>query len=133
MSADTPAPSPHTTTSPPTLQGVVARASALDIVRVVVLITALASLVLWGLATWTLPWNLLAAIGAPVVTLLLWALFLSPRPVLVVHPFVRAAVELVLYAAVTIAWWTMGQAWIGLGFAVVAITTGLVAGRRALS
>ncbi|MBS1699236.1 MAG: YrdB family protein [Actinobacteria bacterium] len=109
------------------------RATALDIVRVVVLIAALASLALWGLAVWTLPWNLVAAIGAPVITLLLWALFLSPRPVLVVHPFVRAAVELIVYASVTVAWWTMGQAWIGLGFAVVAIATGLMAGRRALS
>ena len=109
------------------------RATPLDIVRVVVLIAALASLALWGLVAWALPWNLVAAIGAPVITLLLWALFLSPRPVLAVHPFVRAAVELVVYAGVTIAWWTMGQAWIGLGFAVVAIASGLMAGRRALS
>ena len=113
--------------------GVLPRATPLDIVRVVVLIVALASLVLWGLVAWPLPWNLVAAVGAPIVTLLLWALFLSPRPVLAVHPFLRAAVELVVYAGVTIAWWTMGQAWIGLGFAVVAIASGLVAGRRALS
>ncbi|MGN8025192.1 YrdB family protein [Microbacterium sp. 22242] len=123
MSADTPA-----TETP----GVLPRATPLDIVRVVVLIVALASLALWGLVAWTLPWNLVAAIGAPVLTLLLWALFLSPRPVLVVHPFLRAAVELVVYAGVTVAWWTMGQAWVGLGFAVVAIASGLLAGRRAL-
>ncbi|PRB07643.1 YrdB family protein [Microbacterium sp. MYb64] len=133
MSADTPAQNPGAPASLPLQQGVLPRATALDIVRVIVLVAALASLVLWGLAAWTLPWNLVAAIGAPVVTLLLWALFLSPRPVLVVHPFVRAAVELLLYAAVTVAWWTMGQAWIGLGFAVVAIATGLMAGRRSLS
>ncbi|WP_374208750.1 YrdB family protein [Microbacterium sp. USTB-Y] len=109
------------------------RATPLDIVRVVVLVAALASLALWGLVAWTLPWNLVAAIGAPVITLLLWALFLSPRPVLAVHPFLRAAVELVVYAGVTVAWWTMGQAWIGIGFAVVAVASGLLAGRRALS
>ncbi|WP_442928246.1 YrdB family protein [Microbacterium sp. MMO-138] len=109
------------------------RATPLDIVRVVVLVAALASLALWGLVAWTLPWNLVAAIGAPVITLLLWALFLSPRPVLAVHPFLRAAVELVVYAGVTVAWWTMGQAWIGIGFAVVAVASGLRAGRRALS
>lgn len=133
MSADTPAQNPGASTSLPLQQGVLPRATALDIVRVIVLVAALASLVLWGLAAWTLPWNLVAAIGAPILTLLLWALFLSPRPVLVVHPFVRAAVELLLYAAVTVAWWTMGQTWIGLGFAVVAIATGLMAGRRSLS
>ena len=121
------------TPSLPRAQGMLPRATPLDIVRVVVLIAALASLALWGLVAWTLPWNLVAAIGAPVITLLLWALFLSPRPVLVVHPFLRAAVELVVYAGVTVAWWTMGQAWIGLGFAVVAVASGLMAGRRALS
>lgn len=124
MSADTPA-----TETP----GVLPRATALDIVRVAVLVAALASLVLWGLVAWPLPWNIVAAIGAPVVALLLWALFLSPRPVLIVHPFLRATVELVLYAGVTIAWWTLGQAWIGLGFAVVAVASGLIAGRRALA
>lgn len=132
MSADTPA-TENPRTPLPARQGVLPRATALEIVRVVVLIAALASLALWGLAVWTLPWNLVAAIGAPVIALLLWALFLSPRPVLVLHPFLRAAVELVVYAGVTIAWWTMGQAWIGLGFAVVAVATGLMAGRRALS
>nr|WP_251438646.1 YrdB family protein [Microbacterium sp. USTB-Y] len=140
MPADTPAAeSPRATPplpaepvpTPP--QGMLPRATPLDIVRVVVLVAALASLALWGLVAWTLPWNLVAAIGAPVITLLLWALFLSPRPVLAVHPFLRAAVELVVYAGVTVAWWTMGQAWIGIGFAVVAVASGLLAGRRALS
>ncbi|GAA4478273.1 YrdB family protein [Microbacterium panaciterrae] len=134
MSADTPATdAPGATPSLPDLPGVLPRATPLDIVRVVVLIVALASLVLWVLVAWPMPWNIVAAVGAPVITLLLWALFLSPRPVLAVHPFLRAAVELVVYAGVTIAWWTMGQAWIGLGFAVVAVASGLIAGRRALS
>ncbi|WP_295010327.1 YrdB family protein [uncultured Microbacterium sp.] len=124
MFADTPVPEKPA--------GTVPRATPLDIVRVVVLIAALASLVLWGLVSWPMPWNLVLAVGTPVLTLLLWALFLSPRPVLRVHPFVRAAVELVVYAGVTIAWWSMGQAWIGLGFAVVAVVSGLLAGRRAL-
>ncbi|WP_298037060.1 YrdB family protein [uncultured Microbacterium sp.] len=104
----------------------------LDIIRVVVLIAAIASLALWGFALWALPWNLVLGIGAPLLVLLVWALFLSPRPVLRVHPFVRAAVELLIYAGVTLAWWSMEQAWIGLGFAVVAVAAGLIAGRRAL-
>lgn len=105
----------------------------LDIIRAVVLIAALASLGLWGFASWTMPWNLIIGIGAPIVVLLIWALFLSPRPVLSLHPFLRALVELLVYAGVTIAWWSMGQAWIGIGFAVVAVTAGLFAGRRSLS
>jgi len=104
----------------------------LDIIRVVVLVTAIASLALWGFAMWEFPWNIVFGIGAPVLVLLIWALILSPRPVLTVHPFVRAAVELLVYVGVTLAWWSMDQAWVGLGFAVVAVAAGLFAGRRRL-
>ncbi|WP_149084670.1 MULTISPECIES: YrdB family protein [Microbacterium] len=107
--------------------------SALDIVRVVVLVVAIASLALWGFASWDLPWNVVIGIGAPVVTLLLWALFLSPRPVLRVHPFLRAIVELFIYVGVTIAWWSMGQALIGTAFALVAVVAGVLSGRRSLA
>lgn len=117
---------------PSTIPGTRPRATLLDIVRVVVLLVSLASLVLWSLVAWSLPWNIVSAIGIPLIVLVIWALFLSPRPVLVVHPFIRAVVELVIYAGVTIAWWSMGQTWVGLGFAFVAVATGLVAGRRAL-
>ncbi|MGO2683199.1 MAG: YrdB family protein [Microbacterium sp.] len=104
----------------------------LDIIRAIVLVVALASLVLWGFAMWVFPWNLVFGIGAPLIVLLVWALFLSPRPVLRLHPFIRAVVELLIYAGVTLAWWSMDQAWIGLAFAVVAVTAGLFAGRRNL-
>ena len=107
--------------------------TALDIVRVVVLIAAIASLALWGFASWDLPWNIVIGVGAPVVALLLWALFLSPRPVLRVHPFLRAVVELFIYVGVTIAWWSMGQALVGTAFALVAVVAGVLSGRRALA
>ena len=107
--------------------------SALDIVRAVVLVVAVASLALWGFAAWAFPWNIVVGIGAPVLVLLVWALFLSPRPVLRVHPFLRAAVELLIYVGVTIAWWSMGQALIGTAFALVAVIAGVLSGRRALS
>ncbi|WP_404472885.1 YrdB family protein [Microbacterium aerolatum] len=104
----------------------------LDIIRAIVLIAALASLALWGFAMWEFPWNLVLGIGVPVIVLLMWALFLSPRPVLRLHPFIRAAVELLIYAGVTLAWWSMGQAWAGIAFAAVAVAAGLFAGRRNL-
>ncbi|WP_193598238.1 YrdB family protein [Microbacterium sp. YJN-G] len=105
----------------------------LDLIRVVVLLVALATLALWGFGSWPMPWNIVVGIGAPVITLLVWALFLSPRPVLRLHPFLRALVELLIYAAVTLAWWSMGQAWLGIAFAAVAVTAGVIAGRRALA
>ncbi|MEW1961157.1 YrdB family protein [Microbacterium sp. NPDC077644] len=104
----------------------------LDIIRAVVLVAGLASLALWGFAMWEFPWNLVLGIGTPLVVLVVWALFLSPRPVLRLHPFIRAAVELIIYAGVTLAWWSMGQAWAGVAFAVVAVAAGLFAGRRSL-
>ncbi|WP_136056039.1 YrdB family protein [Microbacterium sp. K24] len=107
--------------------------TVLDVVRAIVLVVAVASLALWGFASWSLPWNVIAGVGAPIVVLLIWAVFLSPRPVLHVHPFLRAAVELFIYVGVTIAWWSMGQALIGTAFALVAIVTGVLSGRRALS
>lgn len=107
--------------------------TAPDVIRVIVLLVALVSLALWGFGSWTLPWSIVVGIGAPVVTLLVWALFISPRAVLHLHPFLRALVELLIYAAVTLAWWSVGQAWIGLAFAVVAVAVGVIAGRRALA
>ncbi|MFY9714633.1 MAG: YrdB family protein [Microbacterium sp.] len=107
--------------------------TALDVVRVIVLVLAMASLALWGFAAWPLPWNVVLGLGAPLLVLLVWALFLSPRPVLRLHPFLRATVELLIYAGVTVAWWSMGQGLIGSAFAIVAIGAGLAAGRRTVS
>lgn len=107
--------------------------TVIDVVRAIVLVLAIASLALWGFATWPLPWNIILGIGTPVVVLLVWALFLSPRPVLRVHPFLRAAVELLIYVGVTIAWWSMDQALIGTAFGLVAIAAGVISGRRTLS
>lgn len=107
--------------------------SVLDIVRTIVLIVAVASLVLWGFASWDLPWNIIFGIGAAIIVVLIWALFLSPRPVLRVHPFLRAVVELLIYVGVTIAWWSMSQALVGTAFALVAVVAGVLSGRPALA
>ena len=107
--------------------------SPLDIIRAAVLIVALVSFALWGFLGFALPWNIILGVGLPVVVLLVWALFLSPRPTLRVHPFLRALVELFIYVGVTLAWWAMGQVWIGLGYAIVAVAAGVMAGRRSLT
>lgn len=107
--------------------------TALDLIRVVVLLAALITFALWGFGAWPMPWNILVGIGAPLVTLVVWALFLSPRAVLHLHPFLRALVELLIYAAVTLAWWSLGQIWLGLAFAAVAVAAGVIAGRRTLT
>ncbi|HAN24857.1 MAG: DUF2568 domain-containing protein [Microbacterium sp.] len=104
----------------------------LDLLAFLCEIIAFVVLAFWGFAAWPFPWNIVVGIGAPVVAILLWALFVSPRAVLRVHPFVRAAVELLVYVSATIAFWSMGLAWVGLGYGIVAVTVGLIAGLRRL-
>ena len=122
----------------------VERPKVLDILRFVIELVAFGSLAYWGFASFDLPWNFVAGIGAPLVAILVWALFLSPRAVLAVHPFVQAFAELLIYVAVTAAWfgavpsvliggaawWSLGHVWIGIGFAVIAVAVGVIVGRR---
>lgn len=107
--------------------------SPLLIVRLAVEAFALFSFAFWGFTAWPFAWNILVGIAAPVVAILVWGLFVSPKAVVPVHPFIRAAVELLVFAAVTVVWWTMGQVWVGLAFAVVAVTSGVLVGRQRLS
>jgi hypothetical protein len=104
--------------------------SAVDLVAFVCELFAFATFAFWGFAAWPFPWNIAFGIGTPVLALVIWALFVSPRAVLHVHPFVRAIVELLVYAGATVCLWSMGLAWIGVAFAVVAVTAGVIAGRR---
>ncbi|MEN2738110.1 YrdB family protein [Microbacterium sp. X-17] len=107
--------------------------TALDVLSFVCELFAFATLAFWGFAAWPFAWNILFGIAAPVAAILLWAFFVSPRAVFAIHPFARAIVELLVYLSATIAWWTMGLAWVGLGYAVIAVTVGLLAGRRRLA
>ncbi len=106
---------------------------AVDVVAFLCELFAFGTLAVWGFTAWPFPWNIVVGIVAPLVAILLWALFVSPRAVFAVHPFVRALVELLVYASATIIWWTSGSAWVGLAFAVVAVTVGLISGRRRLA
>ena len=108
----------------------VERPGVIDIVRLLTELVAFGTLALWGFLAFAFPWNLVFGIGAPVFAILLWALFLSPRAVIAVHPFVAAFIELLIFVSATLAWWSIGQPWIGLAFGVVAVATGLVVGRR---
>lgn len=110
--------------------GTQAPLSAVDILAFVCELFAFASLAIWGFAMWPFPWNIVAGIGAPVLAIIVWALFVSPRAVLAVHPFVRGVAELLVYVSATIAWWNMGLMWVGLAFGLVAVTVGVIAGRR---
>lgn len=117
----------------PLQPGMRAPLSGVDILAFICEIFAFVTLAIWGFAMWPFPWNVVVGVGTPVAAILVWALFVSPRAVLDVHPFVRAAVELLVYVSATAAWWSMGLTWVGLGFAVVAVVAGVLAGRRRLA
>lgn len=104
--------------------------SPLDIVRLLVELAVVFSLGFWGFVAWAFPVNIAVGILLPALAILIWALFLSPRAVFAVHPFVRAIIELLLYASATLAWWSLEQTWIGIAFALVATVSGLLNGRR---
>lgn len=110
--------------------GLTARPGVLGILRAVVALFAYASLAVWGFVSFELPWNVIAGIGAPLLAIALWALFVTPRSIVPVHPFIAAVVELLIWVSVTIAWWMMGFTWVGIGFAVIAVAVGVLAGRR---
>lgn len=101
-----------------------------DVLRFVLELFAIVSLGIWGFLAWPLPWNIVVGIGAPVLAILLWALFRSPKAVLHVDPFVKAIVEIVVMGSAAFAWWSLGQPVVALVFAVVATVSGAINGRR---
>ncbi|MFP3466188.1 YrdB family protein [Leifsonia sp. SIMBA_070] len=101
-----------------------------DVLRFVLELFAIVSLALWGFLAWPLPWNIVVGIGAPVIAILLWALFRSPRAVLHVDAFVKAIVEVVVMASAAFGWWDLGQPVVAVVFAVVATVSGVINGRR---
>lgn len=107
--------------------------SAIDVLSLLSALFAVGTLAFWGFTAWDAPWNIVVGIAAPLGALVLWGLVVSPRSVLRVHPFIRGLVELLIALSATIAWWSAGQAWIGLGYGVLAVIIGVIAGRKRLS
>lgn len=92
---------------------------------------AIITLTLWGLFTWPFPMpSVLISAGVLVLSVLLWALFLSPRPVLRTDRFVQSLIELVLLACAVAALLTLGVHWIIAAlFGVIGAVLGFFAGR----
>ncbi|MGV1033894.1 MAG: YrdB family protein [Microbacteriaceae bacterium] len=105
-----------------------------DIIGWLVDVTAFVVLGIWGFTQFAFPWPaLLGGIGAPVLAILVWALFLSPRAVFGVDAFGRALVQIALFSAAALAMIFMGWPWFVAGaFVVVAAAAGLMSGRSQL-
>jgi hypothetical protein len=104
-----------------------------EILRFFLELFAFFSLGFWGVAVWPFPLNVVVGIAAPVVAIILWALFLSPRAVIRIDLYGQAVVELLIFAAAALAWLHLGQPIIATVFAVVAVASGVVRGRKQLA
>lgn len=88
-------------------------------------LVSIVSVTVWGFLAWPLPFpGIFTGIGFLVLSVLVWALFLSPRPVLRTDRFGQALVELLLLAAAVAAWFDFGFFWVwptlfGLAGAVI--------------
>ncbi|WP_353816458.1 YrdB family protein [Agromyces sp. SYSU T00266] len=102
-----------------------------DLLRFLLEIFAIVTLGIFGFAGFALPWpGVFIGIGLPLLAILLWGLFRSPKAVFHVDPFVKALVEIAVFSTAAIAWWIMGQPVVAVVFAVVAAVSGVVNGRR---
>lgn len=108
------------------------RITFLDVLRFLSEIAAFVFLALWGFFAWPFWWNIVFGIVTPALAIVLWALFVSPKAVFAVHPFIRIVVELFVFLGATIALWNLGYAWFGLGFGVVAVAIGFAHRLRSL-
>ncbi|WP_367948545.1 YrdB family protein [Rathayibacter sp. VKM Ac-2857] len=104
-----------------------------DVLRLVLELFAFVSLGLWGFLSFDLPWSIVFGVGAPVLAILLWALFLSPRAVLAIDVYGRSLIELLIMGAAALAWLDLGQPIVAIVFGVVAVVSGVISGRRSLS
>lgn len=70
------------------------------------------SVTAWGLLAWSFPLPaVVIAAALLIVTVVLWALFLSPKPVLAADRFGRSVVEVVLIAGGVAALLSLGVVW----------------------
>lgn len=88
----------------------------------------LVSIAAWGLLAWPFPLPAVAiAAGGVVLVVLLWALFLSPKPVLAADRFGRSVVEVVLIAGAVAALLSLGVVWfVPVLFGLVAIVLAFI-------
>lgn len=91
---------------------------------------AVISVTAWGFLSWTMPNpGLLFGLGALIFSVLLWALFLSPKPVLRADRFAQSMIELLLLAAAVAALIELGVFWpVAAAFGVIGAILGYIVG-----
>jgi hypothetical protein len=104
-----------------------------DVLRFVVELFAFVTLAVWGFIAWTFPLNIVVGIAAPLLAIVLWAVFRSPKAVIRIDTFGKAIVEIIVMTAAAFAWWDLGQPIVAVVFALVALLSGIMSGRKELA
>jgi len=113
--------------------GRVARPGWLDVVRGLVMLAAVVAYGLWGFLTWPLPLpGVIIGIGAPVLAVVLWALFVSPRSVVATDLYGQSLVELLIIAGAVFALIWLGLPIAAIVYGLVGVVAGFLHGRAAL-
>ena len=106
--------------------------AVIGIARSLMHLIAVVSVTWWGFTAWSLPLpGLIFGFAALILSALLWALFLSPKPVLRSDRFAQSMIELLLIATAVAALIDLGVNWIiAAVYGVVAAVLGFIAGTR---
>lgn len=107
--------------------------SILFALRSVVHLLLILSIAAWGFLAYAFPFpGLLIGLGMLVAAVIVWALFLSPKPVLAVDRFGQSIVELLLIAGAVASLLTLGVFWVvPVLLGLVAVVIGFLAARSA--
>jgi len=102
----------------------------LQLFRALAHLLAVLIITFWALQVSPLPWpGLLAGLAAFVLTVLLWALFLSPKPVLHTDRFGESLIEVLLIAGAVAALLGLGAHWlVAVIYGLIAVVLGYLAG-----
>ncbi|MBC9944681.1 YrdB family protein [Leucobacter sp. cx-328] len=105
--------------------------AVLQLIRGLFQVISVLTITVWGFLAWPMPVGILSGLIALVVSVVVWALFLSPKPVLRTDHFAQALVELVLIAGAVGAMLGLGVHWaLPVAFGVIAAVIGYIGSMR---
>jgi hypothetical protein len=85
---------------------------------------ALVAVAYWGFTTQEGIWRWVAGLGAPVVVIAVWWLFIAPKRRLETPGPLRFGIELGVWATASVALAAAGRTALAVGFAAVAVVSG---------
>lgn len=94
------------------------------VLRFLLELSALAATAYWGFSTHSGIAQWILGLGAPAVVILVWWLFVSPKPRTELPRPARFGVELLVWAAAALALVAADQVVLGVAFAAVALASG---------